>query len=76
VIGDECRRYAEGADILRDDDPAFSCRRLEHASVICSAKTRPVSSERHGVKTVSREVLGEPARVMLIQQEPDLMILR
>jgi hypothetical protein len=76
MIGDERCRYAEGADVLRDDDPAFSCSSLEHASIISSAKPRPVSSYRHGIETVSRKVLGEPARVVLIQQEPELMILR
>lgn len=68
--------YAESADILGDDDPAFAYRSLEHASVISPAKSGPVSSQRNGVKTVSRKVLGEPTWVMLIQQESDLVILR
>ncbi len=68
--------YAESADILGDDDPAFGYRSLEHTSVISPAKSGPVSSQRNGVKTVSRKVLGEPTRVMLIQQESDLVILR
>jgi hypothetical protein len=68
--------YAESADILGDDDPAFGYRSLEHASVISPAKSGPASSQRNGVKTISRKVPGEPTWVMLIQQQPDPVILR
>jgi hypothetical protein len=76
MIRHERCSYAESADILGDDDPAFGYRSLEHASVINPAKSGPVSSQRNCVKTVSREIFGEPAWMVFIQQESDLVILR
>jgi TIR domain len=76
MVGYQRNRNAEGADVLGDDHPGLGCCRLEDAPVVSPAQLGPVRVQGNRVYTFGDEFIGEPYRIMLIKQEPDLSVLR
>ena len=69
-------RNAEGTDVFGHDDPAVCYRGAQYLPVVGPAKSRSVRGQRNSVNAFSRKILSEPARVVLVKQEPDLIMLR